>query len=235
MAPAHIGGTPLGPDEVELKSGGSAKSGCLFLLVFAVIWNGIVGVFVYQAIRGNLMPAGWGQVFIYLFLSPFVLVGLVMLGALAHQFLAMFNKGTHVWIDRRAILPGETVRLRWHSADSGRLERLLVFVEGLEEATYQRGSSTTTATHVFHRELLYDSGDTKQGQIERSGQADVAIPPGAVPTFVSDWNGVLWRVYVYGRIRRWPDINRSFVLPVLAEVPPADGERRDDVYRREEF
>ena len=58
-------------------------------IIFAAFWNGIVSVFVMIAVKG--WRSGEGSWFLTLFLIPFVVIGMVMIGSIFYYFLALFN------------------------------------------------------------------------------------------------------------------------------------------------
>ena len=210
--------TPLGPDEVVLESAGSRAGSFGCLLVFTLIWCGAIWVFWYFMFRGSGGPPA---VFASLFLGVFGLVALALVVLTLYSFLKLFNKPTSVWLERPYLLPGESAAIRWHVGEAGRIRRLRVAVEGFEEATYQRGTNTSTDTHVFFRQMLADEARVP---VAHEGRAEVSIPADALPTFVSSSNGVMWRVRVHGAIKYWPDVSRVFVLPVVHDPSALDVE-----------
>src|SRR5262249_25865718 len=120
--------------------------GCQFgcALFGAIFWNGIVSVFVYQIIdrwnRGVVVP--WFEV---VFLTPFVLIGLVLIGSVILAALKWFVSGMvgHVDVEVSAhpLAPGAKVRLHVAQTGAAALTRVAVSLHCAEEATYVAGTS----------------------------------------------------------------------------------------------
>ncbi|MEO8270817.1 MAG: DUF3592 domain-containing protein, partial [Aureliella sp.] len=68
----------------------------LVMLFLAVFWNGIISTFVYAAIFDAPFGNRWGQIGLWLFLIPFVLVGLALIGGCLHSLLSLFNPSVSV-------------------------------------------------------------------------------------------------------------------------------------------
>jgi len=68
----------------------SARAKFIGIVIFAVIWNGIISIFVVNAL-GGLLHGGWSLIEL-LFLLPFLAVGLGLIGGAIYLFLAMFNR-----------------------------------------------------------------------------------------------------------------------------------------------
>src|SRR5690606_11953032 len=86
----------------------------IFLLIFTVIWNGVIWTAVSSMLRN-----GSGGAFDYLagcFMLPFVLVGLGMVGATIYTGLSLANpRATVTLADSRLVLGGQS-RLSWSLA-----------------------------------------------------------------------------------------------------------------------
>lgn len=185
-------------------------------LAVAAIWNGIVSVFIIDMISG--WRRGKPDMCLTAFLIPFELVGLVMLGAVVYYALACLNPRVKLAVSSARIRLGETISLGWQF--SGRYERitkLSITLEGREKATYQRGTNTTTDTHVFAKIPLF-SADTPE-QIGQ-GKAAVVVPTDTMHSFEARNNKIEWVVKVQGEIPRWPDVKDEYAIVVLpADMP----------------
>jgi hypothetical protein len=177
---------------------------CLFV-------NGILGVFTYveyQAFLRGDSQLGW----VALFLLPFQVFGLVLIGAVPYQILALVNPRPAITLGQGWVPLGGSVAFRWElSGAAHRVSRLKLILRGREEARYQRGTDTSTDTHVFFEETLVDASQALA--IER-GSSAVRIPADTMHTFTADNNKVIWTLEVSGEIRRWPDIDESFEITV---------------------
>jgi len=149
--------------------------GALGALAFALFWNGIVSVFVTFAIAGTLRnlhltlpswfpapnmngsPMGVGMtLFLWLFLTPFIVIGLVMIGA----FLSSLGGRTEVRIhnaegvvfsgigplgfrkrfDARAVKEVRIEDKSWRDNDGGRQRKTNIVIETREGKLIRLGS-----------------------------------------------------------------------------------------------
>lgn len=200
-----------GPLELRPAQGRTAK--LIGLGIFALFWNGIVWGIILLAIVPDLSAGDHAAWFPLAFLGLFALVGLVLVGAVLHQVLALGNPRLRLIVNRRAFRPGETLELDWEcSGDPARISRLTIALEGRESATYTRGTDTTTETHVFARLVL---GTFDEPAAMLSGRTRLVLPPDMVPTFVARRNRIEWLLTVRGVIPRWPDISDDYRLTIL--------------------
>jgi hypothetical protein len=202
-----------GPVTLEPRAGPWAKLfGTLFVAAF---WNGITGVFAWQVIRGWQQGSGDGCA--TLFLSPFVLVGLLLLVSVPYQILASFNPRPVLTLSRGAVPLGADVRLDWRfRGASGRIRRLGITLEGREEATRRQGKSSHTDRSTFLKLALVD---TELAPEIGSGSVTLTIPDSLMHSFASDHNKVVWTLGLKGEIRLWPDVAEEFPLRVLPPEP----------------
>lgn len=189
---------PAGP---VLLEAGSGRVGKLVGLIFAsLFWNGIVGVFVWLQWReGALLQPSC----VTLFLVPFVLVGAFLLLSVPHQVLAQWNPRPVVDLSG-VLFPGAEVTLGWRfTGAASRLRRLRITVEGREEATYRRGTTTSTERRAFARIVVLDTADPQR---LAQGSASLALPPDTMHSFAAPRNKVVWELAVDGEIAFWPDV-----------------------------
>ena len=200
---------------LEADAGPLAKiAGMLF---FAVFWNGIVSVFVWQAVKA--WQRGSPDWFLMVFLIPFVLVGLALIGGIFYTVLAAFNPRPRVSITPAAPRLGSTLRIEWQiSGRVSRIDRLHIALEGFEKATYRRGTNTYTDREVF---ISLDLVDTTADWEFPRGTAEVAIPEDTMHSFASANNAIAWSLHVHGEIPRWPDVMEDYDV----EIRPMDRER----------
>lgn len=209
-----------GPRRLRPKTGPWKK--LLASLAINLFWNGIVGVFIFVIARD--WRAGNHQWMPILILTPFVLIGLLLLSGLPHALLALFNPRPFLELPSGECAPGESVSGRFRlSGLLGRMERLEVVLEGKESVarTERSGgkSSTSRQEKMFHRAVVYESGPG--ASVEREAAISIQVPAGTMHSFESDNNEVRWRLRVRGEIRNWPDIDEEFDF----HVPPRRGLR----------
>src|SRR5581483_3417392 len=116
--------------------------------IAALFWNGIISVFVSHLVKH--WRVGPFELFLALFLIPFVLIGLGLIVAVGYFLLAWFNPHPQITLNPGAPRLGDSVRLDWEI--SGRVEalqKLQLRLEGREEATYTRGTRSSTDLNIF--------------------------------------------------------------------------------------
>ncbi len=213
-APEPAAGAPApraatgGPVVLESSAGPAGKFfGVLFL---ALVWNGIVGVFVWQVWKGwrDGQPDGCLTVF----MIPFVLVGLLLIVGIPYQFLALFNPRPRLRLARGRLAVGSSTEVSWgFSGRAGRIRRLRLTLEGTEEARFRRGTDTHTARETFATLVV---ADVDQPSIVRTGAAELAVPGDTMHSFDGGNNRISWKLKIQGTIRLWPDVLEEFPLVV---------------------
>jgi len=175
-------------------------------LFFALFWNGIVSIFVWQALKG--WQTGHPDWFLTIFIIPFVLVGLASFVFVGHYTLALANPRPRVTLQGGEPCLGDELRIDWmFIGRSSRLTHLRIFLEGREEATYRRGTDTVTEREIFATIPLVDTANN--WEIPR-GSAAVSIPDDTMHTFSGSNNRVVWEIKVTGAIPRWPGVDQNF-------------------------
>jgi hypothetical protein len=191
----------------------SPKVKIIGITIFAVIWNGVIGVVFFAGESSS----GIGLIEL-LFAIPFVLVGLALIGGIFYTCLAAFNARPTLILKSFQVYPGIPFRARWEL--SGRTENIQQFsvkLRGIEEARYQRGTDTVTDRDTFYEKTVTSFGkytDIRQGDVE------ITIPQGTMHSFESNHNEIKWSIRIHGEIKNWPDMEEEFpiiVMPALAK------------------
>jgi uncharacterized protein DUF3592 len=220
--PARAGAGAMGKDAAEVPSGpillqpAKSRVGAFVgLLIFTLIWDGIVGVALWATLReGKFGHDGC----VTAFLGVFALVGVLLLLALPRAFLALFNPRAELQLSLPPA-PGVPVALSWRFLGrAARLQRLTIKLEGREEATYRRGTDTTTVKRTFARFVLLDTTDAAQ---IAAGETLLALPADTMHTFEAPRNKVVWSLKLHGDIPNWPDVDDEVAL-VVYPVAQAD-------------
>ena len=179
-------------------------------LLFALFWNGIVSLFVYQAWKS--WERGHPDWFLSVFLIPFVLIGLTSFVFVGHFILALANPRPRLKVADGSPCIGDTLSIDWHfTGRSSRIDHLKIVIEGREEATYQRGTDTHTDTEVF---ATFTGVDTSNDWEIPRGTATIQVPADTMHTFAGNSNKVVWEIKVTGEISRWPDISQNFPITI---------------------
>ncbi len=201
-------------EPVTLKCESTPGKKAVGALFFALIWNGIVSIFVVQVIRGFI--DGDPEWFLTFFMIPFVAVGLGAIGMFVYFLLAMRNPKATLVVNADRLPLGSVLDVAWDLVGrTDKLTRLRIHLEGEEKAEYRQGTNTYTDTQVF-REI--DLIDTTDGVEMVSGAASVTIPRDTMHSFEAEHNKIIWHLRVRGEIPLWPDVHQAYVIEVLPEA-----------------
>lgn len=189
------------------------------ITLIAAFWNGITGVFVWQAWKG--WEAGAPDGCLTIFIIPFVLVGLALLVGIPHQFLALFNPRPRVELTPGRMVLGGRNELSWSfRGRPGRIRRLKMTLEGVEEADYRQGTTTRTDKETFATLDLVD--ETSPVAIPR-GRVTISVPADTMHSFEAPDNRIVWKLALHGEIARWPDVSEEMKV-VVEPLPPGSPE-----------
>lgn len=207
--------THTGP--IELKPGSSPTGRFAGLLFVSLFWNGIVSVFVWQAFESY--RRGSAEVFLSLFLIPFVLIGLALLAGVVHAFLGLFLPRPKLTISQDVIPLGGSATLTWEvSGNTARIRSLAFRLIGYEEVRYTRGTSTYTDKREFYRDEFLNI--PLHGQ--RQGSASFTVPADTMHTFRATDNKILWKITLEGDIPLSPNLKEEYEI----EICPAPRRER---------
>jgi hypothetical protein len=181
------------------------------LIIFAIVWNGGISVFLFHIIDG--FRHGDPELFQAVFMVPFVLVGLLVIVLVVYQFLASFNPRPTLELSAATIPVGGSAELRWSFAgQTSRISEFTVTLRGIEQARYTRGTKTYTDRSTFYEMELYKTSSATE---MRSGQVGFFLPQDTMHSFEASNNQILWNLDVHGDIKRWPDVRESFTIKVV--------------------
>jgi hypothetical protein len=185
--------------------------------LMALFWNGLTGVFVVFLVKEWM--AGDSPWFPTIFLIPFVLVGIGLIWGTVYYTLALFAPAVELVLTPGQIALGGSAQLEWTLGGGlGKVRNLSITLIGREEATYRRGTSTSTDKEIFHRAEILSAADPYS--IAR-GARTVTVPAGTMHSFSAPNNKVVWLLRVQGEVASGPDIDEEY--PV--EVRPWSGRR----------
>ncbi|MBN9517706.1 hypothetical protein J0H58_04165 [bacterium] len=208
------GGTPPGSHLAHRLADADLGAGCACLGVLgaAAFWNGIVGVFVWQAVQG--LRRGNPEWFLVVFLIPFVLVGLVLVAvavAAAGVWVVSLLVGkVVVEVDAHPLVPGG--RYRGHVAQGGphRLTKVGVELACEEAATYTSGTTESTDKKVVATQLAELPEPLPAAPLD----FEFVVPAGAMHSFAAEKNRITWKLTVWGRVLGVLPYQRSFEVVV---------------------
>jgi Protein of unknown function (DUF3592) len=199
---------------VVLRAKHSPWAKLVGVILFAVIWNGIISVLVFQVV-GSFRQGHprWGMM---LFSLPFVLVGLGSLAFVVYQFLALFNPRPTLELSSSTIALGGAAELGWHfTGRTHRIGAFTVILRGVEQATYRRGTDTCTDRNTFYEMELYK---TSSAASVAAGQVGFVLPQETMHSFEAENNKILWNLDIHGDIKKWPDVKESFPITIVPAV-----------------
>jgi hypothetical protein len=214
--PPHRGPGPA----MDLKPATKRLTKLLALTFAALFWNTIVAIFLFDLIP-DILNSGdsvfpW---FMTLFMIPFVLVGLFLIGAAFHTLLTLANPAVTLTVTTDAVPLGSILDVAWgFTGPVHRIRRLRIYLEAQESATYQRGTSTTTDTHPFLRLMILDTTDPLL--IAAGGIHSIQIPSDTMHSFKASSNAIQWNLHVRGSIHLWPDVHDSFPFVITPAIHP---------------
>jgi hypothetical protein len=186
----------------------------LAIIVACLFWNGMVSIFVTIAVKGHL--AGEPDWFLSLFLVPFVLIGFGLIYFTVRQLLITSGVGpTLVEISDHPLVPGGEYEVVLSQSGRLSMNSLVVALCCQEQATYQQGTNSRTETStVYEQQVITREGFEIHQGIPFEARATLTIPSGAMHSFKSAHNSILWKLVVRGDVAGWPDYEREFPLLV---------------------
>ena len=115
----------------RLKSESSRLGKLVGVTLIALFWNGLVSFFVYGLIFDA--PGGRVSLLVGLFLTPFVLVGLLFIAAVVHSFVSLFNPRVSIALTTGAVARGDDMDVAWEVSGGIRsIDHLRIAVVGTE-------------------------------------------------------------------------------------------------------
>lgn len=188
-------------------------------LFAALFWNGIVSVFIYKIYSNWRFRPNHQISELFscesVFMIPFVLIGLGMIGYEIYLLLGLLNPSTRINVSGRGAYAGTELGIGWKiSGWARRVKKLTILFEGREMAMSQQGTMTKT----IYREWVFESDKLEEFE---SGQARVDLSGVIMPTVDSGNNKIRWYLCVKGEIPNWPDINDEFEI----DIWPADAKK----------
>ncbi|MCB0343640.1 MAG: DUF3592 domain-containing protein [Bdellovibrionales bacterium] len=194
-----------------LKPSSSPVGRLIGMILVAAFITGIVSVFANEVWTG--WSSGNPDWFLTLFISPFLLMVLASWFGILYFFLALWNPRPEVSIQTVSPKLGESVSIRWRlTGKTSAIQKFDVYLEGVEEAQYRRGTTTYTDRSKFARIPIAENLSAMHAS---GGEASFTIPADTMHSFVASNNKIVWTLNLKGEIARWPDISESFTLRVL--------------------
>jgi hypothetical protein len=147
-----------------------------------------------------------------LFLLPFCIISAVCFAMVIYYLLVLLNPGVVIYMNRPAMSPGESAQLRWSvHGRLRRIDRLVISLEGREQARVSAGKNVVVEKAVFFRQVLVDRAEAVDFA---GGQTTLTIPAGSMHSLDVGRLKIVWEVAARATLRRWPDVDERFALIV---------------------
>ena len=193
--------TPSASGMVELHN--SLAPGLIVLLLFTLIWNGVV---VLMWVYGGK----FGDMCFTLVRLGFSAAGLLLIYALVRGLMQAMVPRPLLKVSASPLRLGDRLEIRWNYTQSvASITQMTLTLVGREEATYRRGTTTTTDKNEFARFTIADL--KMQNQIA-SGRTEITIPLDVVPSFAANNNRIVWVLELKQQVRNWPDTKQEYPL-----------------------
>jgi hypothetical protein len=198
----------------------SSPFGCLLgAFAIAAFWNGIVSVFVVLVVSDFVAgKPNWG---LALFLVPFVLIGLVLLGVVLvaawHLVVSLLTGRVRVEIAAYRLRPGESYRFLVEQSGLLGLRQVQLTLVCSESATYTHGTSTQTESKEVCRAKVAGPAAGLEGGLRGS----LTVPDEAMHSFEAPHNKITWQLEVSGRAGGF--LPYDAVYPVIV-LPAGEGD-----------
>jgi hypothetical protein len=203
---------PLVADLPErILSAGKSRWINLFAALFVcAFWNGIVSVFV--GIAWSAWKKGNPETFLMIFLIPSVLIGTFFLLNVPYRLLMVFLARYELRLAPGTLKPGGTATLTWKRIGGfGQPKSIALRLSGSERATSQNGKNSSTATSVFHDELL---AELSLNSISANRPVAIKLSENATPSFKGESNKLVWKLRMDITLPGFPKITDEYEIDV---------------------
>lgn len=208
----RTGAVPVIKSGEWVRIGHVPVAGLIFVIIFAAIWNGVVW--------GPMRDSGAGDGLGFFFFLPFALVGIAVIAAVIYSLFSLLGPKYEIQIDESNLARGESTQVRWRRSGRASATSFALYLVAKEEASYRNGSSTSTATSVFHEQVLFE---TSVPMAMEKGHVELRIPSDALPSFHGTSNRLRWFLALRAGIPRLPDVRGereiTVRIPTKEEMP----------------
>ncbi|MCP4201002.1 MAG: DUF3592 domain-containing protein [bacterium] len=203
-----------GPLALEPKMGPIGKLGCAS--VVALFWNGFLSIFVWQVVES--WRAGNPEWIVAIVLTPFVLVGLLLLSGIPYSILALLNPRSRVHLTPGALRIGESAQLEWaFRGAASRIRHLKIWLEATETKTHVGDSNIRIESKPLDTPAITILDRGRELPLEYGGVSFTV--PRETPASSEGDTSIRWTLKLHGDIGYWPDVNEEFEVRVLPGMP----------------
>jgi hypothetical protein len=195
----------LEPSRSPLGRLGCAVLGALF-------WNGFISIFVWHVVAE--WRDGHPQWFPALVLTPFVVIGLLLLSGIPYSILALLNPRPRVHLDPAELRAGETAQLEWAFRGlAGRIRRLRIRLEAAETGVLRSDSGLESENRPLDAPAIELVDRGRELPLDY-GAVSFTVPADTQPSSAGD-GAIRWTLRLHGEIGYWPDVAESYEVRVL--------------------
>jgi hypothetical protein len=196
---------------VELKPRSSPWAKFLVLFCISIVWYVLFYALMYDFFLDAWKNGIWAMLLAFI---PAIIVGVIsilLIWGVLHNFLRLFYPSLKLMV-LDPIYVGGTIQLQWEvRGGEGSLQRLHIYLEGREEATYTFGTSTCTDKEIF---CTIDLCSREEHEM-LSGQKTLALPPDIMHSWEAEHNKILWELKAKSK-RSWlPEMQEEFAVEIL--------------------
>ena len=168
-------------------------------------WNIIVIYAIYQDCQFEINDLSG-------FLWIFIIIGLLLLVLCFYNFLLIFNPTIDVELYSQKVQLGDNFSFQLNCKGNPlKIKALKITIIAIESASYQNGKHKKTKTIRFIEEILLD---TEAPRLMFGSAIFFKIPENTMCSFQSANNAIIWKIYVEGKIKFYPDIDAKYILKV---------------------
>jgi hypothetical protein len=207
------------PEGFLLSDVESVEKQFVFLWIISLFWTITSGLVLFNILRDTINPA---SILIGLFLSIFVLIGLLMLGAsLLETWKTIQLHPAELVLPSYPLRLGESCSIRYQRrrrqgsfTRSATVEAKLICDEWVQ---YTQGTDTVTKTHALWEQVL-STQTVVSGEQQAYYTEKIHIRPEGPPSFLAEHNKIRWQLIIKLRAPGIPSACIStFSLKVLPE------------------
>lgn len=200
--------------DVRLPVQSSHGQSLVGIIIMTLFWNGIVSVFVIIGLTQDDFPF-----FVWLFLIPFILIGLYLIYKVFRQTLTWIMGGESiVEVSEEPLHFGQTADIYVKHKGEKKIQEVQVKIVCQEWVRYRQGTDTRTEQRPVYEAILFEqAGFLMSGRGDWQQSLPATIPVDAMHTFKAGNNAIKWHIAVLVKLAEAPDFTLEFPLRV---VPP---------------
>jgi hypothetical protein len=215
----HVTNSPGTQLAYRLPVDAAAGWALVGVILVTLLWNGIVAWFVIVNVAGHF--SGEGDWLMTLLLAPFAGLGLGIIFLAGKQLMLTTGVGTtRIEVSAHPLYPGGAYEMYLFQTGPRNIASLEVLLVCDERASYRQGTDTRTETRraceqpvYYRRKIEIEPGTAFEDRCV------LAVPKGAMHSFLAGHNEVKWQLLVRAVIPHWPKYERQFPVVVYPPVP----------------